>query len=490
MYWILVGAALAPVVLLFIYILAKDLRQPEPLRWLLKALFFGVLAGILVISVLTPLGQIKITGWATAFANAFLMAAIPEESAKLLMLWLLLRKNPYYDERLDGIVYAACIGLGFAGLENIGYIVQSYMSGGAWLSTAASRALFAVPGHFFFGVIMGFFYALATFSGKRYRPLNLFLAWSLPVLAHGLYDGILMGMGTVDEYVAGILLIVFLLAFNRLRKYSVSLIDIHQSKLPVWLLLVGLASYSAPAFAWGQEGHRIIARIAYDNLSCRTRKQMDKVLGDHGMIYWSNWPDEIKSDTIYPQSIKDGWHFQDLNGGMTDSAVVAALSAYPAEGGSLFRATDSIISVLKEKNGDADTWRFLVHLAGDRYCPMHLAHMDDKGGNTVKMRWFGRETNLHAVWDTKLIESQGYSYTEYARKLEREYAYEKKSILRMSEEELILRNYHFTESIYAYHSSWDGNAYHYIYRWRAPMEEQLYIAGIRLAKWLNEICKH
>lgn len=221
---------MAPVVLLFIYILVKDLRQPEPLGWLLKALLFGVLAGILVVSVLMPIGQIRITGWGTAFANAFLMAAIPEESAKLLMLWLLLRKNPYYDERLDGIVYAACIGLGFAGLENIGYIVQSYMAGGAWISTSVSRALFAVPGHFFFGVIMGFFYALATFSGRRYRALNLFLAWSIPVLAHGLYDGILMGMGTVDEYIAGILLIVFILAFNRLRKYSVGLIEHHRSR--------------------------------------------------------------------------------------------------------------------------------------------------------------------------------------------------------------------------------------------------------------------
>lgn len=230
MYWILVGAALAPVVLLFIYILVKDLKQPEPLRWLLRALLYGAMAGILVISVLTPFGQIKVVNWLTAIENAFLMAAIPEESAKLLMLWLLLRKNPYYDERLDGIVYASCIGLGFAGLENIGYIVQSYMSGGAWISTSVSRALFAVPGHFFFGVIMGFFYALATFGDPRHKRRNLLLAWIIPILAHGLYDSILMGLGTVDEYIAGIILIIFVVAFNRLRKYSVSLIEKHQGE--------------------------------------------------------------------------------------------------------------------------------------------------------------------------------------------------------------------------------------------------------------------
>lgn len=265
----------------------------------------------------------------------------------------------------------------------------------------------------------------------------------------------------------------------------------------VILCFLGMSVNCVPAFGWGQEGHRIIAQIAYDNMNCKARKTLDKALGDHGMIYWANWPDEIKSDTIYKESIRDGWHFQDLNGGMTDSAVVAALTDYPKEGGNLFRAMDSIIDrcAQRAKNkeqrqeDEVHTLRFLVHLAGDRYCPMHLAHMDDKGGNMVKMKWFGRETNLHAVWDTKLIESQGYSYTEYAQKLERDYAHKKKEILRMSEEELILRSYHFTEAIYAYQQTWDGNAYHYIYRWHIPMEEQLYIAGIRLAKLLSEIYK-
>lgn len=258
-------------------------------------------------------------------------------------------------------------------------------------------------------------------------------------------------------------------------------------------------SYSLPIFSWGQEGHRIIAKIAYDNLSGKARKQVDKVLGKQGMIYWANWPDEIKSDTIYPQSIRDGWHYQDLDGGMSDSAVVAALTDYPKEGGKLFQALDSLVTVLRteqraqsteyRQNQYAHTLRFVVHISSDKYCPMHIAHMDDKGGNAVRMAWFSKHenTSLHSVWDTKLIDSQGYSYTEYAEKLEIEYAAEKKAILAMSEEELLLNNYHLTEAIYAYQQTWDGNTYHYIYRWHTPMERQLYIAGIRLAKLLNEI---
>lgn len=223
----LIAAALAPVVLLFCYIWAKDLKQPEPIKWLLKALSYGAASAMLVILVLTPFPKIEVTGWPTAFANAFLMAAIPEESAKLLMLWLLLRKNPYYDERLDGIVYAGCVGLGFAGLENIGYLVASAAEG-SWIATGISRAIFAVPGHFFFGVIMGFFFALATFGPRSRRKYYLFMAWFMPIIAHGLYDSILMGMGTTSAAVSGWLFILFLLAFNRLRKRCVRLIQQHQ----------------------------------------------------------------------------------------------------------------------------------------------------------------------------------------------------------------------------------------------------------------------
>ena len=186
------------------------------------------------------------------------------------------------------------------------------------------------------------------------------------------------------------------------------------------ILTVMLCAYSMPALSWGQKGHRIIAQIAYDHLSKKAKKQVDAVLGERGMIYWANWPDEIKSDTIYPHSYD--WHFQDFDGGMSDSAIVAALTDYPKEGGNMFRALDSLVSEVErvkcKVKSNPHTLRFIVHLSGDRYCPMHMAHMDDKGGNKVKMKWFRQETNLHTVWDERLIDSRGYSYTEYAQMLE------------------------------------------------------------------------
>lgn len=239
------------------------------------------------------------------------------------------------------------------------------------------------------------------------------------------------------------------------------------------------------AFAWGPKGHRIVAQIAYDNLDSKARKHVDNVLGKHGMVYLSTWPDEIKSDTIYPTSFT--CHYQDLPGGMTDAEVVATLTDYPQEGGDLFMALDSLETVLTRQLDCHDALVFYVHMMADRFCPMHLAHLDDKGGNAVRMKWFGQNTNLHSVWDSKLIENKGFSYTEYANYLYDVYGKQRKEIFRMTEEETLLYTYHLTDSVYQYHPTWSGNAYHYAYRWAEAAEYQMYMAGVRLAKHLNEL---
>lgn len=252
------------------------------------------------------------------------------------------------------------------------------------------------------------------------------------------------------------------------------------------VLATAIVLMPAKALAWGQEGHRIIAKIAYDHLTPAARAHVNRVLGlREGAIYYANWPDEIKSDTIYPTS--SNWHYQDFNAGMSDSAVIAALTDYPKEGGNLFRATDSIIALLKKDPNQLDNLRFLIHFSGDRFCPMHTAHMDDQGGNWVKVTWFQQKTNLHAIWDSKIIDSQGYTYTEYASYLEHKYGKQRKVIRKMTEEEIVVNNYHLCNEIYAYQETWNGSPYKYVYRWKDAMEWQLYVAGIRLAKLLNKL---
>lgn len=223
---LLIIAALAPVAVLLWQILRRDAANPEPPRMLAKAFLYGMISTA-VTFVLLPfteaLGDLIVlndTALSVAFKQAFFSAALPEEGAKLLMLWLLLRNNPYFDERFDGIVYAVCVGMGFAAVENVLYLFNNYDS---WLSVGIVRALFAVPGHFFDAVIMGYYYSHYHF-GTRRNPATKALILAAPVVAHGIYDGILFSYD-IDNGGAVVALILFLIFFNRLKKTGRRLIN-------------------------------------------------------------------------------------------------------------------------------------------------------------------------------------------------------------------------------------------------------------------------
>ena len=210
---IILAASLLPVIVLLVYIYRKDKYQKEPLPMLLKALLGGVLASILDIILLTTFRFAGITTFSNELQNAlyqaFCQAAMPEEFCKLFFLYLFVWKSRYFDEYYDGLEYAACVGLGFAGLENLMYVLE----GG--ISVAVGRALFAVPAHFFFAIIMGYFFAFAKFRPWK-KSTYLVLAYICPVILHGIYDFILMYNNLIQETntaVAALLNIVFYIFF-------------------------------------------------------------------------------------------------------------------------------------------------------------------------------------------------------------------------------------------------------------------------------------
>lgn len=195
MYIILI-ASLAPVLFLLWYIYHHDKYQKEPLRMLLKALLGGVLAALLDILLLSIVGVVYsptfTDGMQAALYQAFGQAALPEELCKLIFLYAFIWNSQYFDEYYDGVEYAAFVGLGFAGLENVMYVMQ----GG--LAVAAGRALFAVPAHFFFAIFMGYFFSMAKFKPWK-KGSYLLLAYIVPVILHGIYDGILMTQNVIAE---------------------------------------------------------------------------------------------------------------------------------------------------------------------------------------------------------------------------------------------------------------------------------------------------
>jgi len=180
-------ASLAPVFIILFYVYFRDKYDKEPLGLLIKALLLGIVIVIpvvfverLLMNLMPPAGKV-----AEAAYHAFVVAGFTEELFKFLALYLLVWKSPSFNEKFDGIVYAVFVSLGFAGVENVMYV----MDGG--MQTALVRAITAVPAHAIFGVTMGYYLGIAHMY-EELKSKYLGRALLVPIVLHGIYDFILM----------------------------------------------------------------------------------------------------------------------------------------------------------------------------------------------------------------------------------------------------------------------------------------------------------
>ena len=213
---LLLCASIVPVALLFLWLYFRD-RLREPAGVVLLTLFFGVVIALPAmvlemamhafgtsIGVSTPgAPQTLVHAGFTAFA----VAALVEELLKFLVLWGFSARRDAFDEPMDGIVYGAAASLGFAGIENVLYVMNGLSgdggSAGQAAVVAAMRALTAVPMHASFGVVMGACIGIARFSPNR-RGLWIALGLAGAIGLHGFYDFAAMSMGAMDAQDSGV----------------------------------------------------------------------------------------------------------------------------------------------------------------------------------------------------------------------------------------------------------------------------------------------
>lgn len=226
---LIIATALIPALILGWWIYQKDSVSPEPPRMLYKAFLYGVgstFVSMLITSFLSVMGIMvyDLESFSGAVSTALFAAALPEEVAKLLMLWVFLRKNPFYDEYLDGIVYAACVGLGFAAAENVLYLLQS----DNWMLTGIVRGLTAVPAHFAIACAMGYFYSKRHFGDNSTVTAVCVLA--VPILIHWVYDALAFSGGIAAPALSVVVNILFVLLIWVVYKRTMRRIDDLQLK--------------------------------------------------------------------------------------------------------------------------------------------------------------------------------------------------------------------------------------------------------------------
>jgi len=169
------------------YVDLLDAKRPEPRTSLHKVALAGALSVVAVIVVGRELMEYEPVRGSYEYAlfHSFFVAALLEELAKVACVYWVVWRRPEFDERLDGIVYAAYAALGFAMVENVLYLWKFTHTNGEFVRVYFLRALLAVPGHAMWGGMMGYFAAKRRFDHTGPGLLGGFL---LAVVLHGAYD--------------------------------------------------------------------------------------------------------------------------------------------------------------------------------------------------------------------------------------------------------------------------------------------------------------
>jgi len=260
--------------------------------------------------------------------------------------------------------------------------------------------------------------------------------------------------------------------------------------------LLFVATCQSVLWAFGEEGHQIVARIAESHLSEKAKAGVKKLLGRKHLPTVANWADDIKDSR--PETRP--WHYVDIpiTFGKFDPETQCA------DDNCIIVRIEEFKAILADKNSSRrerqEALKFLVHLVGDLHQPLHCAERmnnkgkGDGGGNnrTVKFPGVG-VVKLHGVWDTNLVtECIGEKDPlEYAEALNGKVTADKKTAWSKGDvEDWAIETHKLAVSTAYKEVPADGPAQRlsadYVEKGKSVVEEQLMKAGVRLALVLNE----
>jgi len=253
-----------------------------------------------------------------------------------------------------------------------------------------------------------------------------------------------------------------------------------------FIILAVLAAFlSVSAAAYGPTGHRVVAELAYRHLTPEAKAAVEAILGDEFMAEASTWPDEMRSspDPFFGRTAAP-FHYINLPDGVTyeESQKNPAGDAVTALKDFAAKVKDTSMS----QEERALALRYIIHIVGDLHQPLHAGRAEDWGGNRIDVVWFEEMTNLHMVWDERLIQHKRLSYTEWTEFLDRKIKPEHiAEWQKAAPTDWVAELISYRGDIYEHgHGilSWD-----YVYKYTPLIKSQLSKGGIRLAGYLNAL---
>jgi hypothetical protein len=246
---------------------------------------------------------------------------------------------------------------------------------------------------------------------------------------------------------------------------------------------------SAALLSWGVTGHRAIGKIAEDHLSPRAKAAIHDLIGDTTLAGISTWPDEVRSQPAYRNTAP--WHYINLPLGLSFADFETKVKSMTQENvySALQQQEQILGSAASTRGQKAEALKFIVHFIGDLHQPMHVSREEDKGGNTIQLNYDGNGTNLHALWDSKLIDHQGLTYEQMAATYDHATPAQVKQWQSEPLIQWIWESYQASSKLYAEVDAMKSRAIDdsYYEAHIGIVQDRIEKAGIRLAGVLNQI---
>ena len=257
----------------------------------------------------------------------------------------------------------------------------------------------------------------------------------------------------------------------------------------------------APAAAWGPEGHSIVAEIAQRRLSPEGAGLVATLLGrGHSLASIASWPDDIRGER--PETYN--WHFVDIPIAVPTYSKDRDCKPDSKKGDCIILALGRIKEDLACGTGDkrVEALKFAVHFLGDIHQPLHTVD-EASGGNGIKVELFMRgetctgtcepkriASNLHSAWDEGLIKAMVWDWGRYVDRLESGWLQSadagKAGIDGGTPEQWAVESHGFAPTV------WNGRPAdnvlddRYLRDVLPILDRQLGVAGLRLAKFIND----
>jgi hypothetical protein len=258
----------------------------------------------------------------------------------------------------------------------------------------------------------------------------------------------------------------------------------------VVLALALLAALPLRLWAWGVEGHRAIGLIAEHHLTPKARQQVQTLLGTQTLALVSTQPDEMRYLPEYKETAP--WHYVNTEMGLAHDPYLQAVKGQAGA-----NAYNILVAKIKEMKDPSKTREqraealiFVVHIVGDVHQPMHTGRAEDKGGNDVKMTYRGKDTNLHSLWDSGLLDYQGLTYTEMGQQYSVLPDAQRKHWQATADPgEWLFESYTIAGKLYAEAAQNPNPDFRYYPAHADIVKQRIQQAGVRLAAVLNEAFK-